>query len=906
MIMDRTPLAVEAGVPEQLVVPFTAVDAADIRSVGGKGANLGVLARAGFPVPPGFCVTTLGFRQFIAQAADRHDWYARLDGIEQGDVDQARAVAGAVRARWQELPMPAEVATEIVAAWRGLGVEHGYAVRSSATAEDLPQASFAGQQDTFLNVRGETALLEKVKACWISLFTDRAVLYRLEQGFPQREVALAVVVQRMIQPDASGILFTADPVSGARSVVSIDAGWGLGEALVGGLVTPDLYRIDKSSKRLIERRIAAKQLLIRSKAGGGVEQVQLVANQQLQPVLTDQQAVELAAVGTRIEELYGVPQDIEWAIDGGQISILQARPITSLFPVPEPRPVDGALHVYVSFGHAQVMTDAMPEMSLSLLRILVPFGRPADGRPSRYFLVAANRLFVDVSAVLRHAVLKRVVPKILMQVDPVIAQAVGKVMARPTFQQRGERANTLGVAGFAGPFLARVVRQLIWRKPEGTPAALEDWMEQYFLAAKQRLLETPAGAPRLRATGDLVRHMFLDLVLEVVPLMLAGVIAARTTEWLARDGVDHDTLTALTRGLEGNVTTGMDQAVGDLADLARASEALVELLQRDDLATAEQLRRIAEVPMGQAFCVALQQFIERYGMRGPSEIDVSRARWSEDPRSLLQAIAGNLQAEMGAHRRRFRQLVEAGNDAAVRIVLAGASGHWGFVRTLTLRRLVRVTRNMLAVREHHKWTMMRVLALAKASIVEGANDLIAQGRIEHVDEIWFLSLDELIAALEDPSLEVHSRIELRRAAFTLHRRMAPPPVMTSDGEIVLASHTSGGAPAGALIGSAVSAGVVEGIARVVLDPHTQRLNEGEILVAPFTDPGWTPLFLNAAGLVMEVGGLLTHGSVVAREYGLPAVGGVQGATTRIRSGQRIRVNGDEGYVELLDDEQARP
>jgi len=258
-----------------IILPFDAISAGDLAIVGGKGANLGEMTQAGFPVPPGFCVTTVAFRQLMETSGQAEEIYRSLEAVPAGDVEGVRLLGQQIRSRLSEAPMPAEIEGAIVAAWQALGTQESYAVRSSATAEDLPDASFAGQQDTFLNIIGRQKLLESVRACWISLFTDRAILYRAQNHFSHRDVYLAVVVQGMVLPDVSGILFTADPVSGHRQIVSIDASYGLGEALVAGLVSPDLYKVDKRSRVIVELHIGDKQLAIRPQEGGGTYQEKL-------------------------------------------------------------------------------------------------------------------------------------------------------------------------------------------------------------------------------------------------------------------------------------------------------------------------------------------------------------------------------------------------------------------------------------------------------------------------------------------------------------------------------------------------------------------------------------------------------------------------------------------------------
>src|SRR5262247_534758 len=352
------------------VARFDSIDKSDVALVGGKGANLGEMTRAGFPVPGGFCVTTDAFRAFLEGAGDTAALFARLAALSPEDTEAVRRAGDETRARLRAAPIPEDVARAVEAAWEEAGAEHAYAVRSSATAEDLPGASFAGQQDTYLNVRGREALLEKVRDCWVSLFTDRAITYRARNGFDHRRVLLSVVVQRMVLPEVSGIMFTADPIDGRRHIVSIDAGLGLGEALVSGLVSADLYKVDKRTHQLIERKIATKTLAILPLPGGGTRQEDLPPERQTAPSLSDEHVRELASLGARIEAHYGTPQDIEWCIEAGRVFVVQSRPITTLFPLPEPKPPGEDVRVFMSFGHVQVMTDALMPYSRSLWRRL--------------------------------------------------------------------------------------------------------------------------------------------------------------------------------------------------------------------------------------------------------------------------------------------------------------------------------------------------------------------------------------------------------------------------------------------------------------------------------------------------------------------------------------------------------
>ena len=307
---------------------------------------------AGFPVPPGFCITTEAYRTFLQASSEMEEMLSRLDRLKADQLQEISNIGKLIRHHIESITMPEEIKTAIIDGWKKSGEEWAYAVRSSATAEDLPSASFAGQQDTYLNVIGADQILQAVKKCWASLFTDRAIIYRMQNGFVHRSVFLSVVVQRMVFPQVSGIMFTADPVTGNRKIISIDASYGIGEALVAGMVSPDLYQV--RAGKLIKKQIAKKEVAIYALPGGGTNKVKIAEERQTTSSLTDEQAVKLASIGRSIEKHFGSPQDIEWCLVNDEIFIVQSRPITTLFPVPAVN--DDKLHLFISFGHVQMMT----------------------------------------------------------------------------------------------------------------------------------------------------------------------------------------------------------------------------------------------------------------------------------------------------------------------------------------------------------------------------------------------------------------------------------------------------------------------------------------------------------------------------------------------------------------------
>jgi len=884
-----------------MILTFEQVSAEDLGRVGGKGLNLGALSRAGFPVPPGFCITTEGFRAFIAGCAELEALYTALEALDPKDVAAARIMGARVRDALSAVPLPESVASPALLAWERIGRDHAFAVRSSATAEDLPGASFAGQQDTYLNVRGPEALRSAIKSCFISLFTDRAILYRAQGGFGHRGVSLSVVVQRMVLPDAAGILFTADPVSGHRGTLTIDAGFGLGEALVSGLVTADLYRVDKRSGRVIEARIGDKALAVRPLPEGGTVQVPLSEAQRKARVLSDAQLKELLRLGIAVEAHYGgVPQDLEWCIEGSQLFLVQARPITSLYPLPKRAAEDrgdGPLRVYLSFGHLQNMTDPISPLGQDVLRVLLPFrSKKIAGEPSADESVltdAGGRLYIDVTHLLSLGPMRRLLGGALRTGYPDLGRALELLADRKEVQAAGPpSAAAMGrIASILGPLPPQILAQLLWGKPEEAPAWADALVEDTAAAMAARVRAAPPGAARLREARRAVSGLAENVLTRVPPRIVSGLVALNLLRRRFAGTPHAQDVELLQRGLIGNVTTEMDLQVGDLSDLARPWPELCAALRRK--APREELMAVEGGPQ---FLSGLDHFLKRFGMRGQGEIDIGRSRWSDDPALLHQVVVGGLaRKEPGEHRAHFKRLQEEAEAAGQRLVVTAGDP----IAQRLVAKLVRCVRHGLGLREHPKYLMIRCMGLLREQVLAAAGELVAKGRLTDKEDVWLLRFEELLLLLEDPGAQdLRPVVTARRADYARYRHLSPPIALTSEGEI---PHLPPPAdlPPGALAGLGASAGVVEGIARVVLDPTAEVLHAGEILIAPYTDPGWTPLFVHAAGLVCDVGGMMTHGSVVAREYGIPAVVGVGSATRNLKTGQRIRVDGTRGLVEVV-------
>ena len=884
------------------ILSFSDIRATDLPLVGGKGANLGELTHAGFPVPPGFCVTTVAFQQFMTACPDAADLYAVLDTVTTGDVEAARQVGQHIRQTLLNVPMPQTIARDIRQLWQQLGADDAYAVRSSATAEDLPDASFAGQQDTYLNIIGEAALLDAVRRCWVSLFTDRAILYRVQNNFPHQDVKLSVVVQQMIMAEKSGILFTADPLTGHRHTATIDASFGLGEALVSGIVSPDAYRVDKRDGTIIDRQIADKQVAIFPKKGGGTRQETLSDAQRAQTVLTDAQILALADMGSQVEAHYGSPQDIEWAIADGELYLLQARPITSLYPIEGLKSPDDSLHVFFSVGHQQNMTRAMVPLSLSSFPNFIPVELMPDDGINTFLRFSGGRIFIDVTQALRHPILKRGISALLSQFDVLIPQLFQLAAQRPEFKRPHGLQFSFGMLKGVLGILRRVFNALWRRDLSGFVAQTNALIDEYVSQTDRSLRAYPQGKEQIQAILNEF-HKIAPFFLNWVAEAAAGIAATRLLSKLASRWLSPAKVEALTLGIPGNVVNEMNLMLSDLAELARKSPQLVEQFNHLGDDTHQDnvhlwLENVAKIEGGASFLEAWHDFLARYGARGPSEIDISMKRWHEDPLPVLRVIAGNIEKNVSS-RALFDAQALAREATFAELLAVAGKGALGRLRLRLFKRLYHVLIGAGGMREHHKFVMVRLLWVFKVILKENVAELVTNGKLAAPDDIWFLTWPDLLSIWDDRERSWHDVVAQRQAEMARNLKLTPPVVITSDGETPVVQYRVEDAPAGALLGNPVSPGIVEGVAHVIHDPTIEILLPGEILVAPFTDPGWTPLFINAAGLVMDIGGALAHGSVVAREYGIPAVVGVREATTNLQTGQRVRVDGNRGVIEIL-------
>ncbi|HEY6752224.1 MAG TPA: PEP/pyruvate-binding domain-containing protein [Rubrobacteraceae bacterium] len=887
----------------KLTLPLGDVDRTTLPIVGGKAANLGELIRAGLPIPDGFCVTTTAY-ELVAEGASLDPILENLAHTHADDTSRLAELAAAVRTALLAAPVPSTVTEAIVEAYRklGNGTSAPVAVRSSATAEDLPHASFAGQQDTFLNVVGADAVLDAVRLCWASLWTDRAVSYRASNGIDHRSVRLAVAVQRMVEATVAGILFTANPLTGRRRQAVIEASPGLGEAVVSGAVNPDHFVVNTTTGEIVERRPGDKQVAIRAVAGGGTQRVTLTGRED-ESSLRDAQVHALAALGVRVEAHYGAPQDMEWAIDtDGGSWLLQARPITTLFPLPAATPAtDDDLRVYFSFSVAQGVYRPLTPMGLQAFRLIFSAMAALAGRPPRdpcvgpaFFAEAGGRIFADITPALRSTLGRRVLDLAARNMEARTAPILRSLAADPRLAP---------VVARRWPILRAVLSVLIrGRIPlHAVQALLRPATARARVAGLVAEIRTLSDVPQ---DADSTQRLYTveRLLLSFPPRVLPGpgpVFAtgmgafALAGKLLGNLATEYERWVAL-RGLPYNPTTEMDLALWTLAREIGTDPDVTRIVRETP---SEQLARDyhggALPPKLQT---SLTNFLRSYGHRGVAEIDLGLPRWSEDPTYIIGILANYLRLDDPelAPDVQFRRAAMEAKEMVAEFTRRAARR--GRLRGTLVGFCLRRARALAGLREMPKFCIVLLFAQVRTLLWPVGEELAKAGRLESAEDIFFITLPEARAALVGDDLR--SVVRERRASYTREvQRRHVPRVLLSDGtEPAAEAHDALGAADGILQGTPASGGVATGLARVILDPNDASLEPGEILVAPSTDPGWTPLFLTAGGLVMEMGGAMSHGAVVAREYGIPAVVGVPDATGRIITGRQIAVDGSTGTI----------
>ena len=865
---------------------------------GGKGANLQRLLAAAFPVPPGFVLTTAAYDAFVDANGLPAVIGRETEATDPADPASFEAASRTIRAAFRRGEMPAGVEEALSDAYRELTGE-AVAVRSSATAEDLPEASFAGQQDTYLNVQGEEALREAVVGCWSSLWTARAMAYRARQSIPPQAVSLAVVVQAMVPAEVAGVLFTVNPVTGAADEMVINATWGLGEALVGGMVNPDTLVLEKKSGRVRKRSIGEKAVMTVAGNGGTVEEA-VAEERQATITLGDGRAAELARLGRAIEGVFGAPQDIEWALANGEIAVLQSRPVTAVASPPGVPgddawpPVEIAANAFDFWTQADV-GERWPEP-------VTPFTW-STAAPMLNESMAGTFEGMEGAALAGVAWARRDYGRVYMNEGAMVhffndfygmpASIAAPSLARPERIRPEQDRWRWGTLLRRAPLVARMTVR--WERNakafEESFAQIERRVDAFL---ERDLSELDDAAVWSEAQQEWYPRLMHNMEYHAQILSMG-----LTSFYLMRTFLDNavgrpDLIYELLAGLEGVIAA---QMVPDLWEVAQAMEraGVAAVVTENEPKVA--LARLRQMPEAAPALEQLDAFLQRHGHRAPIEAEWRSPRWIEAPEPVIEMIAGYL-----AGGETPRAVTEDGAQARQRQAGAAAQVEAAvdpFRRAYFRSGLARLQR-MMRLRDNGQHYLVRLLLPIRRLYATLAERWAARGWLTTADDFYFLVVGEIEALLVagDPAqtgLDLATIVAERRAAYHYWLTQTAPEALDATGkpvaDVALAD--------GGLVGMAASAGRVEGVARVVNSPaEASRLQPGEILVTHATDPGWTPVFATIGGLVLEVGGQLSHGAIVAREYGLPAVVGVAQATRRIEDGQRVLVDGTAGRVHI--------
>ncbi|UJR22264.1 hypothetical protein I4U23_025325 [Adineta vaga] len=913
------------------VVNLNDQHAVDLDTVGGKGANLAILYQRKFRVPDAFILTTHAYEHVL----NNYQVKSVLSAINQVDVDninELEDVSSHIRSTICSVTLPNDMIDFILKSYDSLCEKSDQrnfhvAVRSSATAEDLPENSFAGQQDTYLHVRKEN-LIEKIKECWASLFTARAISYRKKSNIDHKLVKLAVVVQEMLPSEVSGVAFTANPITGLRNEVVIDSTYGLGEALVSGLITPDHYEIifnENQQPQIRMKTIGEKSIQIIGKSHGGTDTLVTKENDRMLEALSDEYILQLAILAKQIEKSYNHrPQDLEWSFIQGKLYILQARPITTLFPIPIHADGQSGLRCMISFGTIQGFLEPMTPLGESTIRTLVGhflrtigIHRHASAQddmssdPSRHtiFKSAANRLWIDISGIFTSPI-KRIFG--LSMIDTGMNQIITYVKRSKNFSSPSIFSSIktyFYLMLFIIPLMIRSIRNIVFPR-YGKRLYLQQ-MEKYHQFIDQGFLDE-----HNRSFTDCVRHF--QKIFSVLPSFLAqyavsciapGVISLKILQKLAQNPVDA---LALTRAVESNPTTEMNLILWKLTVLIKENCEVRSLFENES--TDYLVNMYKHELFEKQIQFEMNEFFRVYGCRGIGEIDLGRKRWTEQPLVIIEQIKNYLKIinPEKAINKIHEQSQQSAYETFHRIE---KQLKWPIIQKPLLNFLFSRLKILFSLRESPKFHgIIQTFGKCRYELFRKAQLAVNEQFISQCDDICFLYIDELYSlALDTDQKNYHKKdywkilIEQRRAEYEkqmLCKRV--PLILLSDGTTYYDATTIPDENSnkielmeGEYLGSPVSPGVYEGKVRIVDDPMNSQLQPGEILVCTATDPAWTSLFPIAGALVLEMGGMLQHGAIVSREYGLPAVVGVANAKNIFHTGQIIQVNGSNGRIHIL-------
>ncbi len=862
------------------VIPFSKLNKRSIGVAGGKGANLGEMTTAGFPVPVGFVVSTDAYTTFVEANNLQEKILQAAANLRANEAEAAEAASETIRQLFLAAEMPAEIAAAVVAAHAELG-QDSVAVRSSATAEDLTDASFAGQQDTYLNVQGRDALLDAVKRCWASLWTARAITYRIRQGIAPDDVSLAVVIQRQIESDVSGVAFSLNPNNNDYDEAAINSSFGLGESIVSGMVTPDNFVVNKVTHAIVAKQVAAKEYAIVGTAGGGTKETKPADPRAAS--LTDAQVLEVTELVTRVESHYKLPMDIEWAYTDGMLYLLQARPITTYVPLPEMMITKPGAEKYLYLD--MIVTTQGFQESLSVMgneiwgqmleRIKGDMGMFDRGMGGGV-LNTEGRQYLHLSNLIK-GLGERMASSVWTKNDKptrLMIESLDLNSYIPAETPAPMRGQTLRMLSYVSAMVVPMLRGM-----RNTDKTAKEYDASFAkdLVTTQRLAQEEMPFRNLVDQG---LDLFNKQVASSAGMIGVAGIARQRLNSLFKDDNVSDLLVSLHIDLIGNPT----------AEMGKLMFALAKFPEVQETATGEEFaQKLANREFSAEFLAAYDEYTERFGCRCIREIDIA----TERPYENVPAFFKQLKA-LDIHNDVLGKGTKRRQDAYDRLLaLATEKGKADFFKKQVHMQ------DFFGYREMPKYYFIFMLDLLRRRALQLGEQMVAQGRLDKATQVFDIRVAQLTEAQTNGALDLRAlaaaNLAPRAKQAMVHnwprlidsrgRIPRPVPMPVKEGE---------------LVGEPIAPGVVRGIANVLHAPYEKPLRQGEILVTRASDPGWTPIFMNAAGVVLEVGGAMQHGAIIAREYGLPCVTGVENIFTRIVDGSMIEVDGTNGIVRMVE------
>ena len=776
-----------------------------------------------------------------------------------------------------------------------------FSVRSSATAEDLPDYSFAGLHDTILNVKGLENILEAVKKCFSSLWTTRAIEYRIKNGIDQQDIALAVVIQELVPSEVSGVLFTADPVTNNHRNIIIESTFGLGEALVSGQVNPDHYEADYTGK-IVSKKVGAKEVQILAKEGGGTEEIR--QNTKIKETLTKKQVQELVELGKNVQDYYKSPQDIEWAYNKGVLYLLQSRAITTLYKIDREILDEKRLEAFMSFNMVQGIMEPITPLGVETIRLMIQsIGQFFGIEKPKAVYTTSERIWIKFTPALENRILYNILTKGFLALAEPETQKIFLFLNRnKVFKIKGGppslRKSKKPVRFFLN-FFGRMRKNI--ENPVARRELVFSETEKFIEILKDKSNSLTDTEQRFRFNLWTSSNMFPYFIINQASYVGSGIgmpfFAIKKLASTVEGG--DDLLASLASDIPYNVTSDMNRWTWELVKPLKQEPEIVKLFE--EKANKEISKLFLERRLPPKLQSAIQQFLDKYGFRGFNELDIGRDRWTDRPEYIIQNFATymaikdpNKYPDIIA-----KQNKEKAKKAYALLLYKLRTSEKGFMKAKIFKKLFVPFHELAGLREYPKYNMIRVLYLLRENYNKIGEELVEKDQLTTVKDIYYLKTNEIEQALKSAE-HFQTLVEKRKKSFKKEMsRREIPHVILSDGTIYYEAPESK-KDKDTMIGSGVSAGRVTGKVRVLLDPYSEQLEAGEILVCPGTDPSWTPLFQVAGGLITEVGGMMTHGSVVAREFGIPAVVGINRATSKFKTGQLIELNGTSGTIRVLD------